>query len=62
MKCAACLYEYDFDYTVKDGFKILIGDEEFIHISGNFYKHEDFEDKRIRLIACPKCKTIRINE
>ena len=61
MKCGACKYEYDFEYHWQDGLKVTKGDEKFIEISGHFYKHENFEDKRIDFVACPKCFTIRID-
>jgi len=64
MKCYACEYEYEEDWTKEVGTIVTKGDEKFITINGMFLvensgwnggKHE------IYLYACPKCQTVRID-
>ena len=60
MKCKTCGYEYAIDYSSKK--PEVIGDEEFISIIGTFYIKRDWErDERVKLVACPKCKTVILN-
>lgn len=57
MKCV-CGYEHKIDYCDKEN---NIGDEEFISIEGNsFHITEGFEENKIHLLACPKCKTVKM--
>lgn len=58
MKCV-CGYEYDMGYYDEDFADFIngCGDEKFIEIDGiNEIEHGD---GKIKLIACPKCQTIK---
>lgn len=62
MKCKACGYIYDHDYSGPDWKEAEIGDEEFIQIYGTFFindKYSYYDEKiQIGLYICPKCNTV----
>jgi hypothetical protein len=40
-----------------------IGDDEFIPIFGMFFKENSYGDKKeVHIIACPKCKTLKLDD
>lgn len=67
MKCGACKYEYEYDYSLRETIK---GNHKFIDLESGIIEIENkyFDGwhgdrmKRTSLCACPKCGTIRIYE
>ncbi len=38
-------------------------EDEFIHVTGNFFINQNsYEEERVSLLACPKCKTIKMTD
>lgn len=64
--CPSCKYEHIDEW--KDNRNVaVLGDEAPIHLYlSNSIKvsvhTEDYEEKKVNLIACPKCKTVIIED
>lgn len=64
MKCKACGYEYEIDYSTLSA-KPISGDEKFIHIIGSFHVENtgwNYGEHVVSLMACPKCNTVILND
>lgn len=59
MKCV-CGYEYEEDWSSGDK-QVIKGDEEFIAIDCHVTIRENFQDNKVHLFACPKCKTVQVD-
>jgi len=58
--CSSCGYEQGKQFT-DDGDVESVGDEKFVHVSGNFHTRDlntDHHKREISLLGCPKCNTI----
>lgn len=65
MKCSACQYEYEEEWKRGGDYIVIKGDDRFIVISGTFLVERggwDAGKKEIYLFACPKCKTVKIED
>ncbi len=59
MKCKACGYEREVDYSEQP--TKYTGDEDFIRIIGSFHvKNAEWHggEHTVSLLACPKCNTV----
>ena len=73
MKCV-CGYEYLNEYEIQRdsewgndkaalaSIEARNGDDPFISIVGPFTKQDDYRIEQVSILACPKCKTLRIGE
>jgi hypothetical protein len=61
MKTCVCGYRKGASWDEKEKH---IGDEDFIDIVGMFFRNDTrFHDEtRVSVIACPKCKTLKLND
>lgn len=61
MECAACGHTWEFDIDTGK----WVG-EEFLDIEGAFMMEKDMnwgkQAVKVRLMACPKCKTVILND
>jgi DNA-directed RNA polymerase subunit M/transcription elongation factor TFIIS len=60
-KCPVCAYEYEEYWDSHTPYKVQVnkGDEPFINLNG-MQEDKGTWVQSIDLIACPKCKTVRI--
>ena len=59
-----CGYSYSVNYMDFPKHKdwIVEGDEPFISIKRSFYKENEWqEEKRVGIMACPKCLTLKLS-
>ena len=62
MKCGACGYRYE-EWNGENLTSISDGDDEFIDINGHFTIDNTGcygGEHSVRLLACPKCKTVKM--
>lgn len=65
MKCQACGYDRHMEYDGKKN--VYTNEEPFINIIGTFYVTRETNysgkvDFQVQLYACPKCKTVILDD
>lgn len=59
MICPACKYEFKEGIDENNDWRILKGDDEFIHIEGHFTIDDRGNRDTVGLYGCPKCNCVQ---